>query len=465
MAGKSNRLAGKNEFKGKEEVNLQRLYEKAPCWIQNLAVDLKGWAICKRRYNRQFYEELHRFEDGQYSQEVELRDFLLFIKDVEAYRERFTPLVVKQLENGSDVYDIIARFPIIGKSEVKEQIDKYINKEYADKCFTMRTSGTTGSGLAFPYPVDFENKQWALWWRYRRSLGIQIGTWCGWFGGKRMMDPKSNKPPFWRINHPGRQVMYSSYHMTKETVKLFYDDLKERQLDWLHGYPSHIAKLSSLMIDEGLYPLTCVKWITTGAEGLVGNQIRFIEKAFPNAVIRSHYGQNEGVAIMNQDAIGEWYVEDDFSYVEFIPVESDSSLCRIIGTGFFNLAFPLIRYDTGDLATVERDEDGTIKRIVSIDGRTGNTIKQPSGHELTEASLSIVLHDFDHVAEAQFHQIAPDKVVLWVVKGANYTLKDEQMLLDSLHCALDNNMKISFRYVDAVERTAAGKLRLVVSDY
>ena len=63
MAGESNRLAGKNEFKGKEEVNLQRLYEKAPYWIQNLAVDLKGWAICKRRYNRHFYEELHRFED------------------------------------------------------------------------------------------------------------------------------------------------------------------------------------------------------------------------------------------------------------------------------------------------------------------------------------------------------------------------------------------------------------------
>ena len=279
-----------------------------------------------------------------------------------------------------------------------------------------------------------------------------------------MIAPNNNKPPFWRVNNPGRQVMYSSYHMTKETVRLFYEDMKNRKIEWLHGYPSHIAKLSALMIDEGLEPLSGVKWVTTGAEGLVGNQIMLIQKAFPNAVIRSHYGQNEGVAIMNQDMTGDWYVEDDFSYVEFIPVESDSNLCRIIGTGFFNSAFPLIRYDTGDLATVERNDDSTIKRIVSIDGRTSNTIKQPSGHEITEAALSIVLHDFDNIKEAQFHQIAQDEVVLWVVKGVNYGDADESRLIEALNKAFDKGMKIGLKYVDSVERTKAGKLRLVMTE-
>lgn len=444
----------------------QKIYESAPVWLQNIAVYMEGRIICRRRYNKHFHEVLKQFEEHAYNPTVELRRFLLESKDVAAYRRSFTPELIKELESeSSDVYAVLAQFPVIGKIQVKEHIDDYTNHGYTGKLFTMRTSGTTGSGLAFPYPVEFENKQWALWWRFRRSIGIQFSTWCGWFGGKRMMSPNTSKAPFWRVNKPGRQVMYSSYHLTKDTVSFFYEDMKRRDLQWLHGYPSHIAKLSALIIEQGFEPLDRVRWVTTGAEGLVGNQIRLIEKAFPKAIVRPHYGQNEGVAILNQDAKGEWYVEDDFSYVEFIPVSDDNlSLCRIVGTGFFNSAFPLIRYDTGDLATVERNADGTIKRIVSIDGRTSNTVKQPSGHEITEAALSIVLHDFDNIKEAQFHQVTDDEVVLWVVKGKKYSEEDERLLQASLERTFDIGMKAKIKYVETVERTKAGKLRLVVSE-
>lgn len=446
-------------------MNKQELYENAPVWLQNVAVNIEGMIITKRRYNRNFHEALRLFEEHAYNPASELKRFLVESKDVSAYRDIFTPELIKELESdSSDVYAILSKFPIIGKLQVKENIEEFTNHRFSGKQFIMRTSGTTGSGLAFPYPVDFENKQWAIWWRYRRSLGIQFSTWCGWFGGKRMVRPNAIKAPFWRVNNPGKQVMYSSYHLTKETLPLFYDDIKTRNLQWLHGYPSHIAKLSALIINHDIEPMTQVRWITTGAEGIVGNQIRLIEKAFPNAIIRSHYGQNEGVAIMNQDSNGEWYVEDDFSYVEFVPVDANSNLCRIVGTGFFNSAFPLIRYDTGDLAQVERDTDGKIKRIVSIDGRTSNTVKQPSGHEITEAALSIVLHDFDNIEEAQFHQVADEEVVLWVVKGHNYTAEDEKKLLASLKKTFDDGMRVNIKYVEVVERTKAGKLRLVVTE-
>ncbi len=444
----------------------QRLYESAPSWLQSIAVNVEGMKICKRRYNKHFHEVLKHFENHDYHPQDELRRFMLEVKDIKAYKDIFTSDLIEALNDiTSNIYSILAHFPIISKVIVKEHLEDYSNQRYEGELFTMRTSGTTGSGLAFPYPVDFENKQWAIWWRYRESIGIRFGTWCGWFGGKKIINTTINRWPYWRVNNPGKQVMYSSYHLTKETVQQFYDDIKRRNLEWLHGYPSHIAKLSALILEVGLDPLDSVRWVTTGAEGLVGNQIRLIKTVFPRAIIRQHYGQNEGVAILNQKENEEWYVEDDFSYVEFIPVAKGSNLCRIVGTGFFNSAFPLIRYDTGDLATVEWAEDGTIKRIVSIDGRTSNTVKQLSGREITEAALSIVLHDFDSIKEAQFHQVAPDSVVLWVVKGRNYSLEDENNLMVSLKRSLDDNMKISIKYVDAVERTNTGKLRLVITEF
>ena len=446
-------------------MTLQEIYEKSPYWMQNIAVYMMGCLIQRRRYNKLFYKELKRFEENEYDQSRELHEFLRAIRNVKAYKAVFSPQLVEKLEaKDCDVLSVLAQFPIIGKADVKARIDDFINKEYTGKKFTMRTSGTTGSGLSFPFPVEFENKQWAIWWQCRRKWGIQLDTWCGWFGGKRMISPQNNKPPYWRVNHPGHQVMYSSYHLTRETVKFFYEDIKRRELRWIHGYPSHIAKLAALILEEE-QPLHCIRWITTGAEGLVGNQVKLIKKAFPDAMIGEHYGQNEGVAIMNRDSEKGWETVDSFSYIEFIPVDQDNpDLCHIIGTGFFNRAFPLVRYDTGDLATVERGSDGRITKILSIDGRTSNTVKQPSGHEITEAALSIVLHDFESIKEAQFHQVASDFVELWVVKGKDYSAKDEKNLMTSLKKAFDDNMKVSIKYVEAVERTKTGKLRLVITE-
>lgn len=449
-------------------MSIQGLYEKAPFWIQNIGVNIMGQVIKKRRYGRRFFEELQAFEGNAYNPEVELRNFLIAIKDVPAYKDIFTPQFVEKLHSGSEsVYSLLTEFPVIDKRLIKERIGDYLNKNYKGRQFTMRTSGTTGSGLSFPYPVDFENKQWALWWQYRRKWGIQFDTWCGWFGGKKIISPSSNKAPYWRINNPGRQVMYSSYHLTKETVTLFYEDIKKRDIAWIHGYPSHIARFSSLIIDAGLEPLSGVKWVTTGAEGLVGNQLALINKAFPNALVGQHYGQNEGVAIMNRIGEGEWEVVDSFSYVEFIPLAPECpNICRIVGTGFFNTAFPLVRYDTGDLAEIQwRTEEGESRpQVVRIDGRTSNTVKQTSGHEITEAALSIVLHDFETIAEAQFHQVSLNEVALWVVKGKGYVDSDEEKLMKALEGAFDADMRVSIKYVDAVERTKAGKLRLVVPE-
>lgn len=447
-------------------MGLQSLYDKAPVWVQNLMCSVQGWNICRRRYNKEFYAELDRYESGYYHQAQELLKMLEAAKEMEVYKPYLNDVDWEFLKSKPEgVYEVIARFPIIGKVQVKSNIEGFTNPTFEGEKIVMQTSGTTGGGLIFPYSVEMENRQWAIWWRYRRALSITQETWCGWFGGKTIVPHGVKKAPFWRINKPGRQIMFSSYHLTRETVSLYHAEIKRRGLIWIHGYPSHVARLSAFIIDAGLEPLTEVKFVTTGAENVLGNQVAVMQKAFPNAIIRQHYGLNEGVANISQNKAGTWKVDDDFCYVEFIPMSEDNpNVCHIIGTGFSNLAFPLIRYDTGDLATVERDEKGKITRIVSIDGRSSNALRQPSGHDIVEASLSIVLHDFSNIVEAQFHQKSLTEIELWVVRGKNYTDNDEAQLRAALDKTFEKGVNCIIKYVDAVERTKAGKLRLVVSN-
>ena len=447
-------------------MGLRRLYDRSPVWVQNLMCSAQGWLICKRRYSKSFYTELTRYECGYYRQEQELVKMLASVKEMAIYKPYLAdvdwPLLMSHPGN---VYAIISRFPIIGKVQVKSNTDAFTNPHFKGQEIVMRTSGTTGGGLVFSYSVEMESRQWAVWWRYRRALGITQEMWCGWFGGKSIIAHSVNKPPYWRVNRPGRQVMFSSYHMTPDTVQTYYDEIKRRGLKWIHGYPSHVARLAAYIINAGLEPLQEVRFVTTGAENMLGNQLAKIKMAFPNALVRQHYGLNEGVANISQDKDGVWRVDEDFCYVEFVPVSNDNpNVCHVVGTGFSNLAFPLIRYDTGDLATVERNEKGRVMKILSIDGRSSNVLRQPSGHDIVEASLSIVLHDFNSIVEAQFHQLSLCEIELWVVRGRDYSDKDEAMLKATLARTFENSMNCDIKYVDHVERTEAGKMKLVISN-
>lgn len=439
-------------------MGLQFLYDKTPFWVQNLMCSVKGAMIKRRRYGNQFYEELHKLEAGEYDQREELYAFLLQAKELPAY-QGLVGDVTKE-----NVYDVVHGLPIIDKAYVKSHIEELTNHACVEPQFMMRTSGTTGGGLVFPYTVRMENKHWGIWWRYRRALGIDLDTWCGWFGGKRMIDPNNHKPPFWRVNRPGRQVMFSSMHLTTETVSLYHKEINDRRLTWIHGYPSHIAKFAALALDNGLEPLNEVKYVTTGAENLLGNQMSLMQQVFPHAIIRQHYGLMEGVANISQNKAGEWVIDDDFAYVEFLPVSEETpNVCKIIGTGFSNPAFPLIRYDTGDIATVERKGDGTIK-VLSIDGRSSNVIKGPDGFEINEARLSIILHDFNNIIEAQFVQHSLTDIDLLVVRNTKYSDKDESLLKSNISDCFDNRMRVNIKYVVAIPKTKSGKLKLVVTD-
>ena len=438
-------------------MGLEKLYDFSPVWIQNLMCSAKGWMINRRRYGRGFYMELNALEKGIYKPMEELDSFFEEVWNVPFYSATFE---ANKDKKGEELYRC---FPVLTKTDVKAHLDELHNLTSKEPQFQMRTSGTTGGGLVFPYTVRMENKHWAVWWRYRRRLGIDLDTWCGWFGGKRIIDPNNKKAPFWRVNKPGRQVMFSTLHLTRYTVEAFRDEIARRCLPWIHGYPSHIAKFAALALDAGLEPLPKVKWVTTGAENLLGNQMLLMEKMFPNAMIRQHYGLMEGVANMSQDKDGKWLVDDDFAKVEFIPVsEENPSICKIIGTGFSNPAFPLIRYDTGDLAEVTW-KNGT-PEVIRINGRSSNVLKGPDGFEINEARLSIILHDFNNIIEAQFIQHSLTDIELRIVKNSAFSDADERQLRTNIKECFDKRVRVVFVYVDEIERPPSGKLKLVVSE-
>lgn len=441
-------------------MSLFSLYSKLPVFLQNAVVNLQGYIIQKRRFNSNFFRELTRFEgrDASTIDYDQLKVFMHHAKRSSFWNDKFKKYDIDI--DSPHLVDEIKKLPILTKEEVRANIETIKLDVPGDKVIPIGTSGTSGSSLKFTQTISMENKQWAVWWRYRKRHGIDVDTWMAWFGGKTIVPVDQKKPPFWRINYPMKQLMFSAHHLSIDTVEGYYDRLKNSKVEWIHGYPSQISFLAGLILEKGLEPLRDIKFISTGAENLMDHQIAVIQAAFGIRPFQ-HYGLAEGVANISQLPSGKWQIDQDFSYVELVPTEVEDDLFYIVGTNYSNLSFPLIRYQTNDLIRVKKV--GEDIEIISIDGRKDDFITLPNGVKL--GRLGFIFKNADFVKEAQIYQKSVSQILLRVVKNNNYDEQiHEPILRKECQQRMGDEIMIDFEYLEKIPRTTAGKFQYVVSD-
>jgi phenylacetate-CoA ligase len=452
-------------------IDSEALYRKLPVPLQNLACNWEGWRIQRNRYNRTFWKLLQAAESRDTlstDQLFSLRDARLsaFVhhaaETVPYYKALFQQIGL----NVSDIRSLqdLRYLPLLTKDEARQIGSRLESAAVLPRSRMMvHTSGTTGGGFRFASTFAATQEQWAVWWRFRRRHGIQPGTWCGYFGGRSQVPLAQTTPPFWRINQPGRQILFSGYHMSSAWLDSYVEKLQHARPPWLHGYPSLLTLLAAHLIDRGGsldYP---VRWITTGAENLFPHQKLQIQRAFGVAPIQ-HYGMAEAVANFSECERGFLHVDEDFSAVEFIPNSTGSGF-SIVGTNFTNPATPLLRYTIQDIATLMTKgcTCGRAGRVVAeVDGRLEDYVVLRNGSRL--GRLDHIFKDLVNIREAQIHQDRVGHCTIRVARRLGYGPKDEEALRASAIQRLGQDFVIDIIYLDSLPKTANGKLRLVISE-
>jgi phenylacetate-CoA ligase len=449
----------------------ETIYRRLPYALQNLAIYLEGARIRRERYSTSFFQTLESLQKSremtpsqltQYQGE-RLSSFLKFAAKSPFWRERFQQVSLNV--NGSDPFHELRKLPVLTKAEVKDNIDRIrILDPELGKIGKLSTSGTTGSGLSFPVTVQAQVEQWALWWRYRISNGIKFDTWCSYYAARMIVPQTQTKPPFWRYSTPTRQVLFSQFHMSPANIGSYIKAMQEMRFSWMHGYPSLLSTLANYWLNSNQSPPDFITHVTLGAENLLSHQSETIKKAFGVYPLQ-HYGLTEAVANISMFNAGPLTVDEDFSIVEFVPREDlPDNNYRIVGTNLSNPAFPLIRYDTNDVAYAPSSlvPDGTWRTIVSIDGRQEDFVILKNGLKL--GRLDGILKKISDTSETQLVQSEAGQLLIRIVKGKNYSNSTEQAIRYEFHERIGNQLDITFEYVDRIPRTKGGKLRFVVSE-
>lgn len=451
-------------------INSETLYDRTPIWTQNAAVSAYGAWVLRRRYGGRYGEVLgltlgRNFWSRSRILEYQGRRVRKLIQhcyaNVPYYHRKMKELGLTPADfhTAAD----LKLLPLLTKDIVRSRQEELLaTGERKREIFHVHTSGTTGAGLKFIIDRVAHQEQWAVWWRYRINHGINPGTWCAYFGGRAVVPVDQQCPPFWRVNWPARQVLYSAYHMAQDTLPFYISDLRRRNLPWIHGYPSSLALLARYVLDHGIK--LKFRWATVGAENLFAWQKTLIEGAF-NCRCFQHYGSAEAVANFSECEAGNLHADDDFCAVELVSTGTIGEFA-IIGTCLGNYAMPFVRYETGDICGSPLDECqcGKPGLVVSrIDGRKEDYVILRNGRSL--GRLDHIFKDALNIREAQIVQDVPGEIVIKLVRANSWGMEDEQDLLSEFRKRAGANLNVKIAYCEKLARTASGKLRFVVSSY
>lgn len=306
-------------------MNLMSVYDVLPAFAQNMAFSYMGARIQRTRFGDGFHKKLAEFE----SHNAWSRDQLVSwrndrLKGLVRHCYDTVPFYRDVMDEGGinptsiQDEDSLKALPVIRKADVKANPKAFVSSKAKNlNILHVHTSGTTGSGFQFDSTVECQQAQFACFWRYYHSHGLDANMWQAQFSSRQAVPKRVATPPFWRIDKPGKRYYMSAFHESPANMRAYYEVIQEKRFPWISGYPSLMVLLAQWMNERDLR-FDFVKAVTCGAENLLEYQADAMEKAFGVRPVQT-YGQTENVAIFSQSPDGKILVDEDFSVVEFSP--------------------------------------------------------------------------------------------------------------------------------------------------
>lgn len=366
----------------------------------------------------------------------------------------------------------INKFPVLRKTDIKAAGDDLISKKF-NKIFlhTAHTGGTTGERLTLKRDLQSIANEHAFVKRQFDWAGIGLLDRCAYIMARVIASTGQTLERPYVYDAALKELTLSIFHLSEDMIPVYVKAITDYRIEALVAHPSAASVLAKGCLDRKIHvPL---KAVLTTAETLDSAKRETISEAF-KCKIYDFYGSSERVCYIQTCEYGNYHIIPEYGLTELIPAEppNDDSY-RIVATGFWNMAMPLIRYDTGDLVQ-PGDYACQCGRafpvIEKIVGRVSNILVIPSGRIFGAAALEAIMENVLFsmhkmpILECQMIQESFDTMTLEYVPLESFSQRDADKLQPLIKEQLPHDFKINIRSVEKISRTVSGKaLSLVIS--
>ena len=439
----------------------ERVYYSSSPWVQNFLVSIAGRIQFPKRYQKldsKLLEinEIQALSERQKTdyQSEKIANMVRFCgKNIPFYQKLFADHGINytQISSRGD----LEKIPILTKRTVIDNIDSFINPN-AKNYITQKTSGTTGTPFTIHMDKDTYQLAMALLVAHEIKHGVAFGAKRATFAGRLIKKYFDNNPPFFRFNESENQAIFSTYHLSRKTLKHYDNELEDFNPQELIGYPSAIYNLATLYFENNCTPSFKPKVIITNSETLFSWQREIIEQVF-GCNVYDYYGTAEYILFAGQDKNLSYVVNPILGVHEIIDDHGFASNSgRVIGTSLTNTVMPLLRYEIGD--TAESLSEFSMKNIT---GRVDDQIHTPDGRRIGRSGE--IFGFFDNIKEAQIIQHRIDYCEILIVKLSETDYLPENEVLEKLSKKFGSEIKFEISFVDNIEKGSNGKFKAVKS--
>jgi phenylacetate-CoA ligase len=446
-------------------------YMNAPRWVQSTGGRVLSALPPRLLYGRTFRDQLAMIEHSEGDAEFVEREVRRRLARLWA-AARTTPYyrpVLDGLGVDSPTLTDLARLPVLTKEEVRRNTDAMlvVPKSELDEVMTGATS--TGSALSVYLDKDRSVKEWAflthLWSRCGYRPGDRLAV-LGFRGMTHVTDP-ATRPWVWE---PGtRELRLSPLRLVPSIMDRYLDLAGRFRVAFFYGYPSALAILAAHARNVGWSPPASLKGVLFMSESVRPFQREVIAEGFGPIPTMAAYGLSEKVAIAGEvpGRPDEYEFEPLYGVAELVdparrPIATAGEQGTLVGTGFVSFGMPLLRYDTGDLAT--------FVEAPSAANRWRLRVRDIVGHYWQEYMVTregglitpTVLYPNNRlVREFMFVQDEPGVVTVLIVPEDAVGRGRLEPLLDAMTKRGDGLMSVRLQVVDEIPPTPRGKRVLV----
>ena len=439
----------------------KKIYERSPSLIKKIAWAFPQPFTLSPKYlkTKKILTEFKNYEPNiitKIQSDLLAKQLIFCIRTVPFYKFFFKQHITEN-DIYNDPYSILKEFPIITKENIEENIKLFLSTDHNSKTMFMTT---TGGSTGKPVHVYLSNATWAKEWAFVYNLLQNYGvkTWDKRisFRGVRKLDANNN---IYEENPIYREIRISPFHLSKIHIKKIKEIIYNSNAHYIHGYPSAIRELLTLIGDESQKIFKKFKVILLVSENLKEEEIKNINK-LTGCPVASFYGHTERLCFAPWSHKKRlWIPNSLYGVTEII----DS---KIIATGFINSAMPLIRYNTEDY--VISDNQNVLlspgEGFISIEGRWNHDyLVGKNNQKITMTALNTHIPEMALINKFQFFQEKKGEAILKLkISSENVDYKSIKNIKKEFEDKCSGELKIIPIIVDDIPLSRIGKHKFIV---
>jgi phenylacetate-CoA ligase len=368
----------------------------------------------------------------------------------------------------------LVRLPVLEKDVARVRVDDLVAEEGSARMDRRKTSGSTGIPMPVVKSRDAYARIRAIWYRYARWYGVDIGDRQGRFLGH---------PVGWRgvLKEDVQDLILNKHrldpvYLTPERMRRYWRTVQRKPLDYVYGYASAMVAFARFLEDEREDPRRSgARVLFCTGENLYGAQRAYLAKAWGARVVNEWGCTESGVMAFECPEAGRLHLSADNLVIEFLAGDAPAAPGEpgdVVVTELYSPDAPLIRYRLGDVAVPGDAAPCPCGRglptLERIEGRTSEMILLPGGRQVHSEVFHYISDEISardpDVESFRVRRTGAADFTVQLLASDTLAPETETALRASVARVLGADVRLAVEQVSELPRDPSGKLRYFVDE-